>query len=290
MGEGRDCAGSFKEFNPNNIRDTFRLLLQMGNVLMFGGQVPVVKMGRMAGQFAKRGRSLSSESYESFSMNRILDTHWGAMTDSDTYCILNGFHRWANQAMEGVMLYRSMALVMLSATHLRALQLSFSWLCHSRLCRVICEDRPKTSFYIYTFMFLVKSVFKKCHPFTYFFALGLFFIYMYSLKPDMACVAEEASHQCEFQEEMTTQEFDGINDQHQVISDRVIAEGLRPDESNFDVGPVFVMSSSSSTEAPQKMIQGKVRHLPVVWSLPCWTLPFLCDAISRMEKVLIENL
>uniref|UniRef100_A0A453N7W1 Phospho-2-dehydro-3-deoxyheptonate aldolase n=4 Tax=Aegilops tauschii subsp. strangulata TaxID=200361 RepID=A0A453N7W1_AEGTS len=52
---GRDCAGSFKEFNPNNIRDTFRLLLQMGNVLMFGGQVPVVKMGRMAGQFAKRG-------------------------------------------------------------------------------------------------------------------------------------------------------------------------------------------------------------------------------------------
>lgn len=30
---------------------------------------------------------------------------------------------------------------------------------------------------------------------------------------------------------------------------------------------------------------GKVRHLPVVWSLPCWTLPFLCDAISRMEKV-----
>uniref|UniRef100_A0A453N7N3 Uncharacterized protein n=1 Tax=Aegilops tauschii subsp. strangulata TaxID=200361 RepID=A0A453N7N3_AEGTS len=71
----------------------------------------------------------------------------------------------------------------------------------------------------------------------------------------------------------------------QVISDRVIAEGLRPDESNFDVGPVFVMSSSSSTEAPQKMIQGKVRHLPVVWSLPCWTLPFLCDAISRMEKV-----
>lgn len=54
-------------------------------------------------------------------------------------------------------------------------------------------------------MLLVKSVFKKCHLFTYFFALGLFFIYMYSLKPDMACVAEEASHQCEFQEEMTTQ-------------------------------------------------------------------------------------
>ncbi|GJN15905.1 hypothetical protein PR202_gb02851 [Eleusine coracana subsp. coracana] len=38
-----DCAESFKEFNANNIRDTFRVLLQMSVVLMFGGQVPVVK-------------------------------------------------------------------------------------------------------------------------------------------------------------------------------------------------------------------------------------------------------
>ncbi|KAI5008010.1 hypothetical protein ZWY2020_009058 [Hordeum vulgare] len=51
--QGGDCAESFKEFNANNIRDTFRVLLQMGAVLMFGGQVPVVKVGRMAGQFAK---------------------------------------------------------------------------------------------------------------------------------------------------------------------------------------------------------------------------------------------
>lgn len=51
--QGGDCAESFKEFNANNIRDTFRLLLQMGVVLMFGGQMPVVKVGRMAGQFAK---------------------------------------------------------------------------------------------------------------------------------------------------------------------------------------------------------------------------------------------
>ncbi|KAK6130730.1 hypothetical protein DH2020_035518 [Rehmannia glutinosa] len=41
--QGGDCAESFKEFNANNIRDTFRILLQMGAVLMFGGQVPVVK-------------------------------------------------------------------------------------------------------------------------------------------------------------------------------------------------------------------------------------------------------
>lgn len=51
--QGGDCAESFKEFNANNIRDTFRLLLQMSVVLMFGGQLPVVKVGRMAGQFAK---------------------------------------------------------------------------------------------------------------------------------------------------------------------------------------------------------------------------------------------
>ncbi|XP_061336558.1 phospho-2-dehydro-3-deoxyheptonate aldolase 2, chloroplastic [Gastrolobium bilobum] len=51
--QGGDCAESFKEFSANNIRDTFRLLLQMGVVLMFGGQMPIVKVGRMAGQFAK---------------------------------------------------------------------------------------------------------------------------------------------------------------------------------------------------------------------------------------------
>lgn len=43
--QGGDCAESFKEFNANNIRDTFRILLQMGAVLMFGGQMPVIKVG-----------------------------------------------------------------------------------------------------------------------------------------------------------------------------------------------------------------------------------------------------
>ncbi|XP_054788892.1 phospho-2-dehydro-3-deoxyheptonate aldolase 1, chloroplastic-like [Prosopis cineraria] len=51
--QGGDCAESFKEFNANNIRDTFRILLQMSVVTMFGGQMPVIKVGRMAGQFAK---------------------------------------------------------------------------------------------------------------------------------------------------------------------------------------------------------------------------------------------
>ena len=51
--QGGDCAESFGEFNANVIRDTFRVLLQMAVVLTFGASVPVVKMGRMAGQFAK---------------------------------------------------------------------------------------------------------------------------------------------------------------------------------------------------------------------------------------------
>ncbi|EOY24167.1 hypothetical protein QUC31_008616 [Theobroma cacao] len=51
--QGGDCAESFKEFNANNIRDTFRVLLQMGIVLTFGAQIPVIAVGRMAGQFAK---------------------------------------------------------------------------------------------------------------------------------------------------------------------------------------------------------------------------------------------
>ncbi len=51
--QGGDCAESFAEFHPNNIRDTFRVLMQMAVVLTFGGSVPVVKVGRMAGQFAK---------------------------------------------------------------------------------------------------------------------------------------------------------------------------------------------------------------------------------------------
>ncbi len=51
--QGGDCAESFAEFHPDNIRDTFRVLLQMAVVLTFASKQPVVKLGRMAGQFAK---------------------------------------------------------------------------------------------------------------------------------------------------------------------------------------------------------------------------------------------
>jgi len=51
--QGGDCAESFAEFHADNIRDTFRVLLQMAVVLTFGAKCPVVKIGRLAGQFAK---------------------------------------------------------------------------------------------------------------------------------------------------------------------------------------------------------------------------------------------
>ena len=51
--QGGDCAELFAEFHPDNIRDTLRVLLQMAVVLTFGAAMPVIKVGRMAGQFAK---------------------------------------------------------------------------------------------------------------------------------------------------------------------------------------------------------------------------------------------
>ncbi|SIN87684.1 class II 3-deoxy-7-phosphoheptulonate synthase [Vannielia litorea] len=59
--QGGDCAESFSEFSADNIRDTFKVMLQMAIVLTFGAKVPVVKVGRMAGQFAKP-RSAPTES------------------------------------------------------------------------------------------------------------------------------------------------------------------------------------------------------------------------------------
>ena len=51
--QGGDCAESFSDFHPNNIRDLFKVILQMAVVLTFGASCPVVKVGRIAGQFAK---------------------------------------------------------------------------------------------------------------------------------------------------------------------------------------------------------------------------------------------
>ncbi|WP_257296296.1 class II 3-deoxy-7-phosphoheptulonate synthase [Endozoicomonas sp. YOMI1] len=51
--QGGDCAESFLEFSANNIRDTFKVMMQMAVVLTFGAACPVIKVGRLAGQFAK---------------------------------------------------------------------------------------------------------------------------------------------------------------------------------------------------------------------------------------------
>ncbi|MDG1970805.1 MAG: 3-deoxy-7-phosphoheptulonate synthase class II [Paracoccaceae bacterium] len=61
--QGGDCAESFAEFSGDSIRDTFRVLLQMAVVLTFAAKKPVVKVGRVAGQFAKP-RSSSMETID----------------------------------------------------------------------------------------------------------------------------------------------------------------------------------------------------------------------------------
>ena len=51
--QGGDCAEAFDQFSADSIRDTFKVMLQMAIVLTYGAKVPVIKVGRMAGQFAK---------------------------------------------------------------------------------------------------------------------------------------------------------------------------------------------------------------------------------------------
>ncbi|MDZ7894889.1 MAG: 3-deoxy-7-phosphoheptulonate synthase class II [Sphingobium sp.] len=88
--QGGDCAESFAEFHPNNIRDTFRVLLQMAVVLTFASKLPVVKVGRMAGQFAKP-RSADTEtvngvelpSYRGDNVNDIAFTAQGREPDPE---------------------------------------------------------------------------------------------------------------------------------------------------------------------------------------------------------------
>ncbi|NNM75494.1 3-deoxy-7-phosphoheptulonate synthase class II [Sphingomonas sp. ID1715] len=86
--QGGDCAESFAEFHPNNIRDTFRVILQMAVVLTFASKLPVVKVGRMAGQFAKpRSSDLEEQdgvalpSYRGDNVNDIAFTPEGRAPD-----------------------------------------------------------------------------------------------------------------------------------------------------------------------------------------------------------------
>ena len=69
--QGGDCAESFAEFHADTIRDTFRVILQMAVVMTFAGKQPVVKVGRMAGQFAKP-RSAATEKSGEFELPSYL--------------------------------------------------------------------------------------------------------------------------------------------------------------------------------------------------------------------------
>ncbi|KAI3976351.1 hypothetical protein MKX01_001849, partial [Papaver californicum] len=59
--QGGDCAESFKEFGANNIRDTFRVLLQMGVVLTFGAQMPIIKWGETT---SYQGDNINSDAFD----------------------------------------------------------------------------------------------------------------------------------------------------------------------------------------------------------------------------------
>jgi 3-deoxy-7-phosphoheptulonate synthase len=66
--QGGDCAESFSEFHADNIRDTFKALMQMAVVMTYAGGVPVVKVGRLAGQFAKP-RSSNTETFDGITLD-----------------------------------------------------------------------------------------------------------------------------------------------------------------------------------------------------------------------------
>ncbi|QOY52894.1 class II 3-deoxy-7-phosphoheptulonate synthase [Candidatus Sulfurimonas baltica] len=66
--QGGDCAESFSEFHAHNIRDTFKALLQMAVVMTYAGGVPVVKVGRLGGQFAKP-RSADTETFDGVTLD-----------------------------------------------------------------------------------------------------------------------------------------------------------------------------------------------------------------------------
>src|SRR5215218_180513 len=99
--QGGDCAESFAEHSADNIRDFFRVFLQMAVVLTFAGGSPVVKIGRVAGQFAKP-RSSDTEtvdgvelpSYRGDIVNSIGFTDASRLPDPER--LLTAYHQSAS--------------------------------------------------------------------------------------------------------------------------------------------------------------------------------------------------
>ena len=98
--QGGDCAESFAEFSSTKIRDTFKVLLQMSLIMTFAGKLPVVKMGRMAGQFAKPRSSdfeeingVSLPSYRGDIINNLDFT--AESREPDPERMMKGYHQAA---------------------------------------------------------------------------------------------------------------------------------------------------------------------------------------------------
>lgn len=87
---GGDCAEAFSQFNADRIRDFYRVLLQMSVVMMFGGGIPVVKIGRIAGQFAKP-RSADQEEIVCFSCVVFFPPVFRMLSSNAMLCQLSMF-------------------------------------------------------------------------------------------------------------------------------------------------------------------------------------------------------
>ncbi|WP_120944501.1 MULTISPECIES: class II 3-deoxy-7-phosphoheptulonate synthase [Helicobacter] len=96
--QGGDCAESFEAFSADGIRDLFKVILQMSVVLAFGGRCPVIKVGRIAGQFAKP-RSQESERIEGVEVpiyrGDMVNSMDACARQADPQRLLQGYHQSA---------------------------------------------------------------------------------------------------------------------------------------------------------------------------------------------------
>ena len=98
--QGGDCAESFTQFSANGIRDTFKVLLQMAVILTFGSSMPIIKIGRIAGQFAKPRSSdievLNGIELPSYRGDMINDMEFNkASREPDPHRLIEGYEQSA---------------------------------------------------------------------------------------------------------------------------------------------------------------------------------------------------
>lgn len=97
--QGGDCAESFSQFNANNIRDMFKIILQMSVILTFASGCPIVKVGRLAGQFAKP-RSSDTETIDGISYpsyrGDLINSQELDKREPDPTRLLKGYHQSAS--------------------------------------------------------------------------------------------------------------------------------------------------------------------------------------------------